>query len=120
MKKILFKTLGIISLILAILGIFLPILPTTPFLLLSSFLFIRSSDKLYKWLINHRLLGRYIRDFQEEKAIPLRVKISSLSLLWITITISALCFVHIIWVKLLLFAIAIGVSFHILHYKTKK
>lgn len=120
MKKLLLKTLGIISLILAIIGIFLPILPTTPFLLLSSFLFVRSSDKLYNWLIYHRVFGQYIKDYQLNKTIPLKVKISSLSLLWLTITISALCFVNIIWVKVLLFAIAIGVSIHILHYKTKK
>lgn len=120
MKKLLLKTLGIISLILAIIGIFLPILPTTPFLLLSSFLFVRSSDKLYNWLINHRVFGQYIKDYQLNKTIPLKVKISSLSLLWLTITISALCFVNIIWVKVLLFAVAIGVSIHILHYKTKK
>ncbi|MDD2488917.1 MAG: YbaN family protein [Bacteroidales bacterium] len=120
MKKLLLKTLGIISLTLAIIGIFLPILPTTPFLLLSSFLFVRSSDKLYNWLINHRIFGQYIKDYQLNKTIPLKVKISSLSLLWVTITISALCFVNIIWVKFLLFAIAIGVSIHILHYKTKK
>ncbi|MCK9163611.1 MAG: YbaN family protein [Bacteroidales bacterium] len=120
MKRILLKTLGIISLTLGIIGIALPILPTTPFLLLSSYLFLKSSDKLYCWLINHKILGPYIKSFQEDKSIPLKIKISSISLLWITITISALCFVPILWVKILLFAIAIGVTIHILHYKTRK
>lgn len=120
MKRILLKTLGIISLTLGIFGIVLPILPTTPFLLLSSYLFLKSSDRLYKWLINHKIFGPYIKNFQEDKSIPRKVKISSISLLWLTITTSALFFVQILWVKFLLFAIAIGVTIHILHYKTKK
>jgi uncharacterized membrane protein YbaN (DUF454 family) len=105
---------------LGVAGIFLPLLPTTPFLLLAAFLYAKSSDRLYAWLINHRTLGHYIRDFREEKAIPLRVKIVSVSLLWITIGYSALCVVQLIWIKLLLLAIAIGVSVHILSFKTKK
>lgn len=120
MKKIIFRTLGFTSLILGIIGIALPILPTTPFLLLSSYLFLKSSERLYNWLLNNKILGKYIKDFQIEKSIPLKVKISSISLLWITISTSAIFFIHIIWLKLLLFAIAIGVSIHILHYKTKK
>lgn len=120
MKKIIFRTLGFTSLILGIIGIALPILPTTPFLLLSSYLFLKSSERLYNWLLKNKILGQYIKDFQIEKSIPLKVKISSISLLWITISTSAIFFIHIIWIKLLLFAIAIGVSIHILHYKTKK
>ncbi len=120
MKKIIFRILGFTSLTLGIIGIVVPILPTTPFLLLSSYLFLNSSEKLYNWLRNNKILGQYIKDFQDDKAIPLKVKISSISLLWITISISAIFFVHILWLKLLLFAIAIGVTIHILHYKTKK
>lgn len=120
MKKIIFRILGFSSLILGIIGIALPILPTTPFLLLSSFLFLKSSEKLYNWLLNNKILGQYIKDFQIEESIPLKVKISSISLLWITISTSAVFFIHILWLKLLLFAIAIGVTIHILHYKTKK
>ena len=120
MKKIIFRILGFTSLTLGIIGIVVPILPTTPFLLLSSYLFLNSSEKLYNRLRNNKILGQYIKDFQDDKAIPLKVKISSISLLWITISISAIFFVHILWLKLLLFAIAIGVTIHILHYKTKK
>ncbi|MDR2085436.1 MAG: YbaN family protein [Bacteroidales bacterium] len=118
--KILFIIIGCISLVLGILGIFLPILPTTPFLLLSSFLFLKSSDRLYNWLINHKYLGKYIKDFQIHRAIPLKVKITSISLLWITISISAIFFVTAIWLKILLIGIAIGVTIHILSFKTRK
>ena len=118
--KIALVACGTLSVGLGVAGIFLPLLPTTPFLLLAAFLYAKSSDRLYAWLINHRVLGTYIRDFREEKAIPLRVKIVSVSLLWITIGYSALCVVQLIWVKLLLLAIAVGVSVHILSFKTKK
>ena len=73
--KIILLLLGILSLVLGVIGIFLPVLPTTPFLLLSATLFLRSSQKLYDWLLSHPYLGEYIRNFKEHRAIPLRVKI---------------------------------------------
>ncbi|MDR1543181.1 MAG: YbaN family protein [Prevotellaceae bacterium] len=111
---------GIISLGLGIFGIFLPILPTTPFLLLSAVLFAKSSDKLYIWLLNHKILGEYIRSFLEDKSIPLRVKILSVTLLWATMLCTIFFAVKVIWLKILLIAIAIGVTVHILSYKTRK
>lgn len=121
MKKYLFIIAGIISLGLGILGIFLPLLPTTPFILLSATLFARGSKKLYLWLLNHKIFGNYIRNFLQEKTIPLQIKICSVSLLWIMILFSAFFVVDDkIWLKVILVAIAIGVTIHILHYKTKK
>ncbi|WP_373830933.1 YbaN family protein, partial [Bacteroides heparinolyticus] len=74
--------LGTISLVLGFIGIFLPLLPTTPFLLLTAALYFRGSPRLYQWLLNHKYLGTYIRNFRENKAIPLRAKIYSLLLMW--------------------------------------
>ena len=62
--------LGTVSLALGIIGIFLPLLPTTPFLLLTAALYFRGSPRLYQWLLNHKCLGPYIRSFRENKAIP--------------------------------------------------
>jgi endoglucanase len=118
--KPLLLSVGVLSLGFGILGIFLPLLPTTPFLLLSAFCFMRSSQKFYSWLINHKYLGTYIINFQIHKSIPLRVKIVSISILWITILTTAFFFVPLLSVKILLLAIAIAVSFHIAHYKTLK
>lgn len=73
--------LGTVSLALGIIGIFLPLLPTTPFLLLTAALYFRGSPRLYQWLLNHKCLGPYIRNFRENKAIPLRAKIISLLLM---------------------------------------
>ncbi|MBP1630256.1 MAG: ybaN [Bacteroidetes bacterium] len=120
MKKTLLTSIGILSLILGILGVIIPLLPTTPFLLLSSFLFLKSSSKLHLWLLNNKYLGKYIKDFEQEKSIPLKVKITSLTLLWLTISYSALFIVKLLWLKILLLAIAIAVTLHILHYKTRK
>lgn len=109
-KQILYITFGTIFLGLGTLGIFLPLLPTTPFWLLTSWLYLRSSEKLYNRVMANKYFGSYMKNFIEDRAIPLRAKIMSVSLLWITITCSALFFVNIIWVKILLFCIAIGVT----------
>ena len=112
--------LGSVSLLLGVLGIFVPVLPTTPFLLLSAALYLRSSRKLYDWLMSHRYLGPYIKNFQEHKAIPLRVKIVSVSLVWITLLYCAIFVAWVWWMRLLFIVIAVGVSAHILHYRTLK
>ena len=82
--KYVYLFIGSLSLILGVIGIFLPILPTTPFLLLSAALFFRSSPRAYDWLLTHKYLGPYIRSFREDRMIPLRAKIISISLLWLT------------------------------------
>ena len=88
--NILYTIFGLISLTLGVLGAFLPVLPTTPFLLLSAFLFLRGNRRLYDWLMNHPRLGSYIKNFTIHKAIPLRVKIVSVSTLWLTLLYCAI------------------------------
>ena len=73
--KYIYLFIGFLSLILGVIGIFLPVLPTTPFLLLSAALFFRSSPRAYDWLLTHKYLGPYIRSFREDRMIPLRAKI---------------------------------------------
>ena len=118
--KYLLIILGSISLALGVIGIFLPLLPTTPFLLLSAALYVRSSDKLYQWLIHQKYLGTYIRNFREHKSIPLRAKIVSVSMVWITLTYCAISISEQIWIKAMFILLAIGISVHILSYKTLK
>ncbi|NCC98773.1 MAG: DUF454 domain-containing protein [Bacteroidia bacterium] len=119
MKKYVYMFFGTISLCLGIIGIALPVLPTTPFLLLTAWLYFRSSPKLYQKLMNSKYFGTYIKSFREDKAIPLHAKIISISLLWITISYSAICILEELWLRILLFTIAIAVSIHILSFKTK-
>ena len=118
--KYLLIILGSICLALGVIGIFLPLLPTTPFLLLSAALYVRRSDKLYQWLIHQKYLGSYIRNFREHKAIPLRAKIISISMVWITLTYCAITISKEIWIKSIFLILAIVVTWHILSYKTLK
>jgi len=118
MMKLMLVVLGFISLILAVIGVFIPILPTTPFLLLSAACFLRGSDRAYQWLMNHRLFGEYIRNFRDHKAIPLRTKIISVSLLWITILFSIFFVAEALYLRVMLAIIAIAVTAHILHFNT--
>jgi uncharacterized membrane protein YbaN (DUF454 family) len=105
---------------LAFLGILLPIMPTVPFLLLAAACYVRSSEKLYRWLVENRWLGNYMRNYREGKGIPLRGKIVSVSLIWLTIGFSVLFIVHIDLMRILLILIALGVSIYILSIKTLK
>lgn len=117
-KKILLVICGTIALILGSIGVFLPLLPTTPFLLLSAACFFRSSEKYYKWLINNRFFGKIIKDYREKKGIPLGLKTASIALLWLTISYSAFHFVEHIWVRVVLLLIALSVTIHLLMLKT--
>ncbi|MCK5075931.1 MAG: YbaN family protein, partial [Calditrichia bacterium] len=101
-------------------GIFIPILPTTPFLLLASSCFIKSSPKFYNWLINNKQLGKYIKNYRENKGVPLKVKITSISFLWGTITYSFFFITQIWTIRIILLLIAIGVTLHIFSIKTFK
>lgn len=116
--KYLLIAIGTLSVALGFLGIFLPVLPTTPFLLLAAACYIRSSERFYCWLINNRYCGKYIRDYREKKGIPLKLKIYVISLLWITILASAIFVVEILAIRILLIVIAVGVTIHLTTIKT--
>lgn len=119
--RILFAVLGILSLALGVVGAFLPILPTTPFVLLAGVLFARSSPKLNNWLLSHKIFGKIIHDFQVDKSITLHAKIISISMLWVSILFSAFYVIEgRIWLKVILLAVATGVTIHIAKYKTKR
>jgi len=105
---------------LGILGIFLPLLPTTPFLLLAAACYVRASERFYNWLLNNKWLGNYIKNYREKKGIPLKGKVLSISLLLITIGYSVVFVVHIFLVRIFLILIAIGVTIHILSIRTSK
>ncbi|MBR7183786.1 MAG: YbaN family protein [Alistipes sp.] len=119
--KIFLIILGTISFSLAVAGIFLPLLPTTPLLLLAAALWLKSSDRLYNWLINHKIFGEYIRNFRTHRAIPLKIKIYAVSMVWITI---GYCIFAVVdkywWAQLLMALLAVAITWHILSYKTLK
>jgi uncharacterized protein len=112
--------MGSISVGLAVLGIALPVLPTTPFLLFAAWCYARSSKRFYVWLMTHRLWGKYLSDYTSGKGVPVKVKVYAIALLWITILSSVIFAIDKLWLQMLLLAIATGVSFHILRIKTLK
>lgn len=118
-KKYVMIFLGTASLVLGSTGIFIPVLPTTPFFLLSAYLYLRSSHRLYQWLINHRLFGRDIYDYITYKAVRKKVKINALIFLWLSLTVSAVM-VESFKIKLLLCAVGIGVTIHLIMLKNLK
>ena len=103
---------------LGLIGIFLPLLPTTPFLLLAAACYAKSSQKFYTWLLSNKYFGTYIKNYWEGKGIPLQIKILSISFLWIAILFSAFIIISYIYVRIILIAIAIGVTLHILTIQT--
>lgn len=108
---------GSISLGLGVLGIFLPVLPTTPFLLLASFCFMRSSPRIHSWLINHRVLGEYLYFYTKHKAIRKRTRIIALASLWSTLLLSGLV-IDKLHVRLIMLAFGLGVSVHLMKLRT--
>lgn len=117
-KKVLLILIGSISVFLGVIGIFLPILPTTPFLLLGAACYIKSSKTLYLSLINNKYLGSYIKNYYEKKGIPLKTKRFVITILWISISFSAFFVINHLYLQIMLFTIASIVTWHIAKQKT--
>ena len=111
---------GILLVGLGVLGIFLPLMPATPFLLLAAICFANSSKKFYDWLLNNRYFGSYIKNYREGKGISARVKIFSMLLLWISILCSIFFVAPNLVVVIILFSVAILSSYNILRIRTMK
>lgn len=114
----LFVVAGSVSVGLGTLGIVLPLLPTTPFLLLAAYCYAKSSERFYTWLVTNRYFGEYILNYREKRGVPMKIKVYTLILLWATISFSAFYVVSLIWVRVLLMIIASGVTIHVLSIKT--
>jgi uncharacterized membrane protein YbaN (DUF454 family) len=113
-------TAGVVSVALGTIGIVVPLLPTTPFLLLAAYCFVRSSDRLYEWLTHHKLFGTYIRNYREHRAVSRETKIFTLLLLWVAIGYSCLFVVNSAVVRVILLVIAVAVTVHVLSLSTMR
>ncbi|AXI07969.1 DUF454 family protein [Oceanobacillus sp. 143] len=120
LKKALLIIAGTISLGLGILGIFLPLLPTTPLLLLAAACYVRSSERLYNWLITNKYFGPYILNYRQGKGIPLQAKVVAVSVLWISMLFTIIFVIPLMAVKILLFLIGSYFTWFILKQKTLK
>jgi uncharacterized membrane protein YbaN (DUF454 family) len=118
--KILLIFMGSFLVALGVLGMFLPVLPTTPFLLLAATCYARSSEKFYHWLLHNQWFGKYIRNYREGKGIPLKQKIFTILLLWLTIGSTAWLVITSWFIRGLLLCVAVGVTIHLVMIKTYK
>jgi uncharacterized protein len=111
---------GFLSVGAGIIGIIVPMLPTTPFLLLAAICFAKSSRKFYLWITTNRWFGSYIRSYRRGDGLSIRLKAIIIILLWMSISLSAFLSTDNWWIRGILYAIAIGVTIHILWIKTKR
>lgn len=119
-RKILLIFSGTVFVGLGVLGMFLPLVPTTVFLLLAAYCYSKSSERFHTWLLTNRWCGEYIRNYKERRGMTVRQKVSSISMLWASITLSMWLVAAKLWLVLLLAAIAIGVTTHLLWIKTRR
>jgi uncharacterized membrane protein YbaN (DUF454 family) len=119
-KKWCLLTLGVLSTGLAVLGIFLPLLPTVPLLLLAAACFARSSEPFYRWLVEHRQLGPLLQPWLEGAGIPRRTRVKAIALVWVSIPASAFLLVPLPWVRVLMFAVALSVTLYLLRLPTRE
>ena len=118
---------GTICLVLGAIGIVLPILPTTPFLLASAACYYKSSPKMHKWLLNNKWFGEYIKNYQEGKGIPRKTKLIALTVLWVTIGISTIFFLDqilplflVLPIQIIMTIVAVLVTVYMLKLPTYK
>jgi uncharacterized protein len=119
LKRGLLIAVGTVSLGFACLGIILPVLPTTPFLLLTAACYLRSSKRMHTWLLNNKIFGQYIKNYVEGKGISAKAKISTLTLMWIAISY-ALITAPVLVMQVALLVIASAVTVHIIRVPTYK
>ncbi len=119
-KRIIFIVFGTLFLIIGTIGVFIPVLPTTPFLLLAAACYLRGSKRLHRWMINNRVFGEFIRNYMEGRGISLRQKIFTITFLWLMIIFSIFYVVYSFLLRILVFLIAVTVSIHIIRLPTLK
>jgi hypothetical protein len=118
-RRALLITAGLAAVVAGAIGIVVPLLPTTPFLLLAAVCFVRSSDRLYRWLTTNRVFGSYLRNYQEHRAMPAGMKWCAISVLWLTIGLSIVA-IDNLPVRVALVVVAIGVTILIARIRTLK
>jgi len=118
---------GTICMVLGAIGIVLPILPTTPFLLAAAACYYKSSERMHRWLLNNKWFGEYIRNYTEGKGLPIKTKVTALTVLWVTISFSTVFMLDrllpaqlVLPMQVIMIAVAIAVSVHILRLPTFK
>lgn len=109
----LYVGLGLLCVGVGVLGMVLPLVPTTPLLLLAAFFFARSSDRFYNWLLSNRWFGRIIRDYRDGRGLTMRDKVVTIAVLWLTVGPSVVFLLPVWWGRALMVGIATGVTIYL-------
>jgi uncharacterized membrane protein YbaN (DUF454 family) len=117
-KQVIYLVIGTVALVLGALGLFLPVLPTTPFVILAAACYLRSSKRMHAWILQSRLFGETIENYQAGRGLKRDTKIRALVLMWATISISAFFFVDQLIFRGAMFLVAAGVTIYILRLPT--
>src|SRR4030043_1367749 len=120
LKRRFFVIVGTIAVGMGVFGIIVPVLPTTPFLLLAAICYMRGSQRLYNALLCNRFIGSYVRNYLEGRGMSLKMKVWTLSLLWIAIVCTALLAIDSLIIRIILAVVLVGVTIHILTVKPAK
>ncbi len=118
LKRYLFIAAGTTFVVLGSVGIFVPVLPTTPFLLLAALCYMRSSQRFYNALLRNRFIGSYLRNYLQDRGMSPKMKIWTLSFLWVTIICTAIFATESLIVRIVLAVVLVGVTIHILLLRT--
>jgi hypothetical protein len=117
--RLCWNTAGTFFLALGLIGIPLPFLPTTPFLLVAAACYLRGSLRMYNWMMTNRYFGAYLKDYLEGRGLSIRAKLASVSMLWIVIALSAVLATGSDIVRVCLIAVAVGVTVHVFLLRTR-
>jgi len=120
MKRGVYIIVGSMALALGALGLFLPVLPTTPFVILAAACYYRGSKRLHAWILGSRWFGETISNYQSGRGVTLGTKIKAIGLMWLTITASALFYVDSLLVRVMLFGVSTGVTIYLVRLPTFK
>ncbi len=118
-KRLFFLSVGSTLLGIGVIGIIIPVLPTTPFILTSAFFYGKSSKRLDNWISNSPYFGSYIENYKTKNGVPLNVKLTSIGFLWLTLVVSAFLFSNTWYIPLILIIVGMAVTLHIALIKTK-
>lgn len=119
LAKLMWLLAGTISLAIGVVGIILPILPTTPFLLLAAACYLRGSKRMYRWMVSNRYVGRYLSDYVEGRGVTVRAKAVSIVILWSMISLSAALATDSLVLRTVLVLVAVAVTIHISLLRTR-
>jgi uncharacterized membrane protein YbaN (DUF454 family) len=118
--RIAYLVVGHLSLVLGVTGVILPVLPGVVFLIGAAACYARGSMRFYNWLLAHKWLGPPVRDWEEHRAMTVGAKVVSIAMLMGGIAISIVFFVNLLWVRVMLALMALGLSTFILFIKTRR